>query len=66
MSLLLVVLILIAVGVVMYFFNSRPWPIDPTFKQIINIVVIIAVIIWLANLFGLLALFGAIKFPSLK
>ena len=66
MSLLTVILILIAVGVAMYFFNTLPVPIDARFKQLINWIVIIAVVLWLLNLFGIFALFGAVKFPSLK
>jgi hypothetical protein len=66
MSLLLVILILFAIGVGMYFFNTLPIPIDARFKQLINWVVIIAVVLWLLNLFGIFALFGAVKFPTLK
>jgi len=66
MPLLTVILVLIAVGVALYFFNTLPVPIDPRFKQLINWIVIVAVVVWLLNLFGVFALFGAVKFPSLK
>lgn len=52
MPLLTVVLVLIAVGVLVYLAQTIPW-IDPTFKQIIKWVAIVGVIIWIASLFGL-------------
>lgn len=67
MSLLLVVLVLIVVGVALYFFNTAfPIPMDARFKQFINWIVIIAVVIWLLNVFGILALLGVVKIPTLK
>ena len=67
MSLLLVVLVLIVVGVALYFFNTAfPIPMDPRFKSAINWIVIIVVVIWLLNIFGILALLGIVKIPTLK
>jgi len=67
MSILLVVLVLIVVGVGLYFFNTAfPIPMDARFKSLINWIVIIAVIIWLLNIFGILALLGVVKVPTLK
>jgi|WetSurMetagenome_2_1015567.scaffolds.fasta_scaffold183525_6 hypothetical protein len=52
MPLLTVVLVLIAVGVLVYLAQIAPW-IDGTFKQIIKWVAICGVILWIASLFGL-------------
>ena len=51
MPLHIVVLIVIGIGVLMYFFNQYFKPIDPTFKQIVNVVVVIAVVLWLLSFF---------------
>jgi hypothetical protein len=59
MPLLTVVLVLIAVGVLVFLSSTIPW-IDPTFKQIIKWVAIVGVIIWIASLFGLFGNLSAI------
>lgn len=52
MSIINVVVILIIVGVLLYLIN-RFIPMDGKIKQILNIVIVIAVIIWLLKAFGL-------------
>lgn len=54
MSLIALVLTLIVVGVLLWLANQHI-PMDPKIKQILNIVVIIAVVLWLLNVFGVLA-----------
>ena len=49
--LIAVLLVLIAVGVVMWFVNTY-LPMDAKFKRLLNIVAIIMVIIWLLKVFG--------------
>jgi hypothetical protein len=53
MSLISVVIALIIVGVLLYVVNSLI-PMDAKIKSILNIVVVLAVILWLLNAFGLL------------
>lgn len=50
MDLIQLVLILIAVGVLLWLANTKI-PMDPTIKQILNVVVIVAVVLWLLGLF---------------
>lgn len=52
-----VIISLIVVGVLLYLVN-RFLPMDGNIKQILNIVIIIAVVIWLLRTFGLLAGLG--------
>ena len=52
MSLIQLVIILIVVGILLYCVN-RFIPMDATIKRIINIVVILVVILWLCQVFGL-------------
>ena len=59
MPLLQVVLVLIAVGVLVWLSQTVPW-IDGTFKQIIKWVAIAGVVIWICSLFGLFQHLGAI------
>jgi hypothetical protein len=59
MSLISLVLVLVAVGVVLWLVN-RYIPMDAMMKRILNIVVIIAVVLWLLKVFGLLDQLGAI------
>ncbi len=57
MSIINVVIILIVVGLLLYLVN-RFIPMDYKIKQILNIVIVIAVIIWLLKAFGLLSGIG--------
>jgi hypothetical protein len=50
-----VLITLIIVGVLLWLVNNK-LPMDGTIKSIINIVVIIAVVIWLLRSFGAIAL----------
>ena len=60
MPLLQLVIILVAVGVVLWVINSYI-PMQATIKKILNVVVIIAVIIWLLNVFGLIGDLSSIR-----
>jgi hypothetical protein len=51
---------LVAVGVVLWVINSYI-PMQSTIKKILNVVVIIAVIIWLLNVFGLMGDLSSIR-----
>ena len=53
MPIISLIIILVVVGVIMYFVNSLI-PMDAKIKQILNIVVVIAVILWLLSVFGVL------------
>ena len=54
MPLIQVVVLLIIVGVVLFLINQYI-PMAASIKSILNAVVVIAVIIWLLNVFGLLS-----------
>jgi len=53
MSLINVVLILLAIGIVLWLINTYVKIIDAKVLKIINVVVIVAIIIWLLYLFGI-------------
>lgn len=53
MSLVTLVVVLIVVGVLLWLVNQYI-PMDPKIKQILNIVVLIAVVLWLLSVFGIL------------
>lgn len=53
MPLLTIVLVLIVVGVLLWLINTYV-PMQGTIKGILNAVVVIAVVIWLLQIFGLL------------
>jgi hypothetical protein len=54
MPLIQLVIVLIVVGVLLYLVNNYI-PMDGKIKNILNIVVVIAVVLWLLSAFGLLA-----------
>jgi hypothetical protein len=54
MPLLQLVVVLVAIGVLLYVVNNYI-PMDGKIKSILNAVVVIGVIIWLLQAFGLLA-----------
>jgi hypothetical protein len=60
MPLIQVVLVLVVVGVVLWVIN-RYIPMQGTIKNILNVVVIIAVIIWLLSVFGLIGDLSTIR-----
>lgn len=53
MPLINLIVILVIVGVILYLINNY-LPMDGKIKSILNIVVVIAVILWLLRSFGLL------------
>ncbi len=53
MSLIALLVTLIIVGALLYLVNSVI-PMDPKIKTIFNVVVVIAVLLWLLDAFGLL------------
>ena len=59
MSLISLVIVLIVVGVLLWAANTYI-PMDQKIKTIMNIVVVIAVVLWLLQAFGLLGSLGSI------
>ncbi|MHB1091411.1 Thivi_2564 family membrane protein [Thiobacillus sp.] len=60
MPLINVVVVLIVVGVLLWLVNSFI-PMDRKIKQILNAVVVIAVVIWLLQVFGVIGSLGNIR-----
>ena len=60
MPLIQLVLVLIAVGVILWVINSYI-PMQATIKKILNVVVVIAVILWLLSVFGLIGNLSRIR-----
>jgi len=65
MPLVQIVLVLIVVGILLGLIN-RYIPMAGSIKSILNAVVIIAVVLWLLNVFGLMKSISAIKVGSLS
>ena len=65
MSLISVVLTLIVVGVLLWLVNTYI-PMAASIKNILNIVVVIAVVLWLLYGFGVLGHSGEIRLPVVK
>jgi len=63
MPLIQIVMVLIVVGVVLLLIN-RFIPMQGTIKSILNAVVVIAVVLWLLNVFGLFSSFSHIRVGS--
>ena len=53
MPLINLILILVAVGVILYLINNYI-PMDRKIKSILNLVVVIVVILWLLSVFGVI------------
>jgi hypothetical protein len=60
MSLVSLVLVLIVVGVLLWAINNFI-PMDGKIKTILNAVVVIVLIIWLLQAFGLIGGFGSVR-----
>jgi len=62
MSLIALVVTLIVVGVLLWLVNAYI-PMDQKIKQILNIVVVIAVVLWLLVAFGVLGSISNVQVP---
>ena len=60
MPLINLVIILVVVGVVLYLINNYI-PMDGKIKSILNIVVVIAVILWLLSVFGVIGSLSGLR-----
>lgn len=60
MPILTIFIVLIVVGLALYFINRAKW-IDPKIKTIINVVAIIIVIVWLLDVLGILNILKSAK-----
>lgn len=65
MSLVHLVVILIVVGVCLWLINSYI-PMDAKIKQILNIVVVICVILFILNAFGIFGHLSTVRVPTVK
>jgi hypothetical protein len=60
MPLINLIVVLVVVGVILYLINNY-LPMDGKIKTILNVVVVIAVILWLLQAFGILGSFGGMN-----
>ena len=60
MPLLHLIIVLVVVGLVLWVINSYI-PMQATIKRILNVVVVIAVIIWLLSVFGVIGNISTIR-----
>jgi hypothetical protein len=60
MPLIHLIIILVAVGVILWLINNYI-PMDRRIKSILNIVVVIAVIIWLLSVFGVIGSLSGLR-----
>jgi len=65
MPLISLVVTLIVVGVLLWLVNTYI-PMDGKIRKIINVVVVIAVVVWLLSAFGVLGHSGDIKVPQVR
>lgn len=54
MSLIGLIVVLVVVGLILYLVNNYI-PMDSKIKMILNVIIVIAVVLWLLSAFGLLA-----------
>jgi hypothetical protein len=64
MSLIGLVVTLIVIGILLWLVNSYI-PMDEKIKRVLNIVVIIAVVLWLLSVFGVFSSIGNVPVPRL-
>lgn len=57
MPLVSLIVLLVVLGLVMYLVNNYI-PMDPPFKMVLNVVIVLALILWLLGAFGLLGSIG--------
>ena len=60
MSLITIIIALVAVGIILWLIEKY-LPISPTIKRLIQIVVVVVLVLWLMDVFGLMDALKAIK-----
>jgi hypothetical protein len=65
MPLISLVVVLIVVGVLLWAVNAYI-PMQPTIKKIINVVVILAVVLWLLSVFGVLGSIDTVRIGHVR
>lgn len=60
MSVLSLVILLIVIGVALYLVNSAI-PMDPKIKAILNVVVVVVVLLWVLDAFGIIGSLGTVR-----
>lgn len=65
MSVLSLILVLVAVGVLLWAINSYI-PMDEKIKRILNVVVVVVVVLWLLSAFGVFQGLSGARVPRLK
>jgi type IV secretory pathway TrbL component len=65
MSILSVVIVLCVVGVLLYCVNTY-LPMQPPFKTLVNVVVVVAVVLWLLSAFGVLSSISGARLPRVR
>ncbi|RJX29978.1 MAG: hypothetical protein C4531_09550 [Desulfurivibrio sp.] len=60
MPLMQIIIVLVAVGVILWLINTYI-PMEPIIKKILNAVVVIAVILWLLSAFGVVSSLQGIR-----
>jgi hypothetical protein len=62
MSLLTLLIALVAVGVVLYCINQFV-PMDAKIKMLLNVVVVLVLVVWCLEAFGLIDAFSTVRVP---
>jgi hypothetical protein len=65
MSILSVVIVLCVVGVLLWLVNQY-LPMQPPFKTLVNVVVVIATVLWLLSAFGVLGSISGARLPRVR
>ena len=65
MPLISVIVVLLVVGVLLWLVNNYI-PMDGKIKSILNAVVVICVVVWLLNVFGVIGHAGDIRVPQVR
>lgn len=65
MSLLTLVVALVAVGIILYCINQFV-PMDAKIKMILNVVVILVLVVWLLQAFGVIDAFNNVRVPRAR
>lgn len=59
MPLLTVVIVIVVIGIIMWLVNAHI-PMDANIKKVLNIVVLVAVVLWVLQVFGVLGSLNAV------
>lgn len=65
MPIVQLIIVLVVIGVVLYLINTFI-PMDSRIKVVINVIIVLALCVWLLQIFGVMSSLGTVQVPRVR